>query len=97
MRSIISAGRCPTPPGANTSFKIEYSRGIIGDQVNFTCHFRLLEPLDAACGNYSVNKTTNTDITSIICLNGTLEAILIKYYVLEYICYSAKSNVLLTW
>ena len=77
MRSIISAGRCPILPGANTSFKIEYSRSIIGDQVNFTCDFRLLGPqdkVDAACRNYSGNKTTNTsaaDLTSIICSNGT--------------------------
>ena len=66
MRSIISAGRCPIPPGANTSFKIEYSGSIIGDQVNFICHFRLLGP---ACRNHA--NTSAADLTSIVCSNGT--------------------------
>ena len=75
---MINAGQCPVSQLTNTSFKVEYSKSIVGDQTIFTCQSGLepQEKMNATCRN-SGNRTTNT--ADVICSNHS-EGIL-KLYV----------------
>ena len=76
MRPIISADQCPISLWANVSFKIEYTKRVVGDQTIFACQSGPgpQDKINSTCTS-SDNRTINT--ADPICSNdseGTMKS-----------------------